>query len=168
MLNACLTFSWPNNVPFDREAGRLFRPSGLPAAHCTGAGVVGHRGVMIRTKTWYRLELCKRIGRPPSTGLPATSCGIFTNSYTPVECGGILGTDRAITTYRHPLDHGKGMQSPTTIYLGTSPTYIVTTQIPCSPQPYGSTSKGLGHTRRHDEPPSVPISKPQQTYGMNV
>jgi hypothetical protein len=20
MLNACLTFSWPNNVPFDREA----------------------------------------------------------------------------------------------------------------------------------------------------
>jgi hypothetical protein len=20
MLNACLTFSWPNNIPFDREA----------------------------------------------------------------------------------------------------------------------------------------------------
>jgi hypothetical protein len=44
MLNACLTFSWPNNVPFDHEARRLFGPSGLPAAHCTEAGVVGHGG----------------------------------------------------------------------------------------------------------------------------
>jgi hypothetical protein len=44
MLNACLTLSWPNNVPFDREAGRLFRLSGLPATHCTRAGVVGHGG----------------------------------------------------------------------------------------------------------------------------
>ena len=50
MLNACLTFSWPNNVPFDREAERLFGPSGLPAAHCTRAGVVGHGGEMIRPK----------------------------------------------------------------------------------------------------------------------
>jgi hypothetical protein len=41
MLNACLTFSWPNNVPFDREAERLFGPSGLPIAHCTREGVVG-------------------------------------------------------------------------------------------------------------------------------
>jgi hypothetical protein len=40
MLNACLTFSWPNNVPFDREAVRLFGPSGLPATHYTGAGVI--------------------------------------------------------------------------------------------------------------------------------
>jgi hypothetical protein len=48
MLNVCLTFSWPNNVPFDREAERLFGPSGLPAAHCTGEGVVGHGGAMIR------------------------------------------------------------------------------------------------------------------------
>jgi hypothetical protein len=24
MLNACLTFSWPNNVPFDRETGRTW------------------------------------------------------------------------------------------------------------------------------------------------
>jgi hypothetical protein len=29
MLNACLTFSWPNNAPFDNEAGRLFGPSEL-------------------------------------------------------------------------------------------------------------------------------------------
>jgi hypothetical protein len=51
MLNACLTFSWPNIVPFDREAGRLFGPSGLPAIHCTGAGVVGHGDAMIRPKS---------------------------------------------------------------------------------------------------------------------
>jgi hypothetical protein len=51
MLNACLTFSWPNNVPFDREAGRLFGPSGLPIAHCIGAGVVGHGAAMIRPKS---------------------------------------------------------------------------------------------------------------------
>jgi hypothetical protein len=50
MLNACLTFSWPNNVPFDREAERLFGPSGLPATHYTRAGVVGHGGAMIRPK----------------------------------------------------------------------------------------------------------------------
>ena len=49
-MNACLTFSWPNKVPFDREAGRLFGPSRLLAAHCAGAGVVGHGGEMIRPK----------------------------------------------------------------------------------------------------------------------
>jgi hypothetical protein len=48
MLNACLTFSWPNNVPFDHEARRLFRSSGLPAAHYIEEGVVGHGGAMIR------------------------------------------------------------------------------------------------------------------------
>jgi hypothetical protein len=26
MLNACLTFSWPNKVPFDRELEALFGP----------------------------------------------------------------------------------------------------------------------------------------------
>jgi hypothetical protein len=25
MLNACLIFSWPNKVPFDREASDIFR-----------------------------------------------------------------------------------------------------------------------------------------------
>jgi hypothetical protein len=51
MLNACLIFSWPNKVPFDRKAGKLFGSSRLPAAHCTGAGVVGHGGAMIRPKS---------------------------------------------------------------------------------------------------------------------
>jgi hypothetical protein len=50
MLNACLTFSWPNKVPFDHEAIKLFGPNRLPAAHCTREGVVGHEGVMIRPK----------------------------------------------------------------------------------------------------------------------
>ena len=50
MLNACLTFSWPDKVPFDREAGRLFGPSRLPAAHCAGPGVVGHGGQDDKTK----------------------------------------------------------------------------------------------------------------------
>jgi hypothetical protein len=50
MLNACLTFSWPNKVPSDRETRRLFGPSRLPTAHCTGKGVVGHVDAMIRPK----------------------------------------------------------------------------------------------------------------------
>jgi hypothetical protein len=50
-LNACLTVSWPNNVPFDREARKLFGSSGLPATHCTGAVVAGYRGAMIRPKS---------------------------------------------------------------------------------------------------------------------
>ena len=49
-MNACLTFSWPNKVPFDREAGRLFGPSRLLIAHYAEAGVVGHGGAMIRPK----------------------------------------------------------------------------------------------------------------------
>jgi hypothetical protein len=50
MLNTCLTFRWPNKVPFDREARKPFGPSRLPAAHCTGEGVVGHGDAMIRPK----------------------------------------------------------------------------------------------------------------------
>jgi hypothetical protein len=36
MLNACLTFSWPNKVPFDREASDLIRARTYTGAH-TGA-----------------------------------------------------------------------------------------------------------------------------------
>jgi hypothetical protein len=50
MLNACLTFSWPDKVHFDRKTGRLFGLSRLPAAHCTGEGVVGHGGRDDKTK----------------------------------------------------------------------------------------------------------------------
>jgi hypothetical protein len=46
--------------------------------------------------------------------------------------------------------------------------YIVTTQVPRGPRPYGLIGKEHGRTRRHDEPPPVLSSKPQQTYSMNV
>jgi hypothetical protein len=35
MLNACLTFSWPNKVPFDREASDTFR-AGINSGWQTG------------------------------------------------------------------------------------------------------------------------------------
>jgi hypothetical protein len=64
MLNACLTFSWPNKVPFDHEAEKLFRPSRLPTMHYTGAGVVGHQGVMVSPRCVLA------IGRPLGTVVP--------------------------------------------------------------------------------------------------
>jgi hypothetical protein len=36
MLNACLTFSWPNKVPFDREASDMIRAGTYTGAR-TGA-----------------------------------------------------------------------------------------------------------------------------------
>ena len=50
-MNACLIFSWPDKVPSDREAGRLFGPSRLLVAHYAGTGVVGYGGAMIRPKS---------------------------------------------------------------------------------------------------------------------
>jgi hypothetical protein len=41
MLNACLTFSWPNKVPFDREGSGIIR-----AEICMGARI-GAEGGMI-------------------------------------------------------------------------------------------------------------------------
>jgi hypothetical protein len=36
MLNACLTFSWPNKVPFDHEASDIIRAATYMGV-CTGA-----------------------------------------------------------------------------------------------------------------------------------
>ena len=47
------------------------------------------------------------VGRPPSTGLLATSYDNL-DSYTLNEHEGIQGTDRAITTYHLPLNCGQG------------------------------------------------------------
>jgi hypothetical protein len=49
MLNACLTFSWPNNVPFDREARDTIR-AGINSSWQTGAegGMTGARRVSPR------------------------------------------------------------------------------------------------------------------------
>jgi hypothetical protein len=92
----------------------------------------------------------------------------FTYSYTPVEHEIIQRADRAVTTWRLPLDRGNGMQSPAPIYLGTSPAYIVTAQIPRGPRPNGSTGKGLGRTQRHDEPPPQHKSISIHEYDMNM
>jgi hypothetical protein len=35
ILNACLTFSWPNNIPFDHEASGTFR-AGINSGWQTG------------------------------------------------------------------------------------------------------------------------------------
>ena len=49
MLNACLTFSWPNKVPFDREASDTIR-AGINSDRQTGAegGMTGTRRVSPR------------------------------------------------------------------------------------------------------------------------
>jgi hypothetical protein len=64
ILNVCLTFSWPNKVSFDCEAGKLFEPSRLPATHCTGACVVGHGGTMVRPRCVLA------VGQPLGTVVP--------------------------------------------------------------------------------------------------
>jgi hypothetical protein len=46
--------------------------------------------------------------------------------------------------------------------------YVETTQVSPGPQPYGSTDKGLGHTRRHDEPPPQLSSNSTHINYMNV
>jgi hypothetical protein len=49
MLNACLTFSWPNKLLFDREASDMIRAETYMGAH-TGAegGMTGTRRVSPR------------------------------------------------------------------------------------------------------------------------
>jgi hypothetical protein len=49
MLNACLTFSWPNNVPFNREVSGTIR-AGINSDWQTGAegGMTGARRVSPR------------------------------------------------------------------------------------------------------------------------
>ena len=49
MLNACLTFSWPNTVPFDREASDTFQ-GGINSdwQTCAEGGIMGTRRVSPR------------------------------------------------------------------------------------------------------------------------
>jgi hypothetical protein len=44
MLNACLTFSWSNKVPFDREASGIIRAGIYTCAH------IGAEGGMTRAR----------------------------------------------------------------------------------------------------------------------
>jgi hypothetical protein len=49
MLNACLTFSWPNKVPFDREASGIIRAGIYTGARIGAAGgMTGTRRVSPR------------------------------------------------------------------------------------------------------------------------
>jgi hypothetical protein len=106
------------------------------------------------------------IRRPPSIGLPATSCD---NLRTPTwpnvgDCKGRAGLSLLAA---YPSIVGHEMYSPVPIYPGTMPAYRETTQIPPGPRPYGSTGKRLGRTRKHDEPPPQHKSKPNHEHGMN-
>ena len=59
------------------------------------------------------------------------------------------------------------MHSPNSIYPSTMLAYRETTRVPPGPRLYGSTGKGLGHTRRHDEPPPQLISISYHMHDMN-
>jgi hypothetical protein len=49
MLNACLTFSWPNKVPFDREASGTIQAGIDSGAHIDAeGGATGARRVSLR------------------------------------------------------------------------------------------------------------------------
>jgi hypothetical protein len=49
MLNACLTFSWPNKVPFNREASGIIRVRIYTGAHIGAEeGMTGARRVSSR------------------------------------------------------------------------------------------------------------------------
>jgi hypothetical protein len=108
------------------------------------------------------------IGRPPSTGLLATSCD---NLRTPTpwpNVGKFKGWTGLSPTATYPSTVGHEMHSPATIYPGTSPAYIMTTQVPLGPRPYGSIGKRLGHTRKHDEPPPQHINSSTHEHDMRV
>jgi hypothetical protein len=107
------------------------------------------------------------IRRPSSTDLSATSCD---NLRTPTpwpNVGDYEGWTGLSPPATYPSTVGHEMHSPASIYLGTSPAYIGTTQIPLGPRPYGSTGKGPGRTRKHDEPPSQRKSKSIHEHNMN-
>jgi hypothetical protein len=55
MLNACLTFSWPNKVPFDREASGIIRAKIYTGARIGAkGGMTGARRVSPRAgKAWF-------------------------------------------------------------------------------------------------------------------
>ena len=109
---------------------------------------------------------CEAGRRPPSTGLPATSCDNL-DSYTLQIRGGLQGTNRAVTTCRLPLNRGAPSYPKVFVHLGTMPVYKETTHIPLGLRPYGSTSIGHEQTQRNDEPPPQLSSTSTHTSHMN-
>jgi hypothetical protein len=67
MLNACLTFSWPNKVLFDREASDMIRARTYTSAHTgaegsmTGTRRVSPRCILVVGGPWVlRLQFIPR------------------------------------------------------------------------------------------------------------
>jgi hypothetical protein len=84
------------------------------------------------------------IRRPPSTGMPATSCD---NLRTPTPWPNVRDYEGRIglsPPAAYPSIVGHEMHSPAPIYLGTSLTYIGTAQIPRVPDPTDRQVKDLG------------------------
>jgi hypothetical protein len=107
------------------------------------------------------------IRRPPSTGLPATSCDNLRTSTLWPNVGDYEGRTGLSPPAAYPSTVGHEMHSSAPTYPGTSPTYIGTTQIPSSLRPYGLIGKGLRRTRKYDEPPPQHKSKSVHVHGMN-
>jgi hypothetical protein len=81
------------------------------------------------------------------------------------KCGGLQGMDRAITTYRLPLNYGALSPSKVFMHPGTMPVYKETTHIASRLRPYGLTSIGHGQTRRNDElPPQLSSNSNHISY----
>jgi hypothetical protein len=108
------------------------------------------------------------IRRPPSTGLPATSCDNLRSPTPWTNVGEFKGRTWLSPPVTYPLTVGHEMHSPATIYPGTSSAYIMTTQFPLGPQPYGSTGKRLGRTQKHDEPPPQHTNSSTHEHDMRV
>jgi hypothetical protein len=107
------------------------------------------RIVSNHTYTWLRVRTkCEMDREIPSLGLPGHRD--FTNSYTNPERWGLQGMDRAVITCRLPLNRGVSSYPKVPVYPSTTPVYKETTHVPLGLWPYGSTSIGHGHTRRHD------------------
>jgi hypothetical protein len=85
MLNACLTFSWPNKVPLDHEASGTIQAKIYTGA-CIGAdrGMTGARRVSSRADVAWFLT----VGRP--LGIAAPVCpATFTRIVSLVTCSSL-------------------------------------------------------------------------------
>jgi hypothetical protein len=77
MLNACLTFSWPNKVPFDHEASDIIR-----AGIYTGVRIGAEGGYDRGTKSEFK----DRQGMIPGSRVvpeycgPSLSCDVYLDS----------------------------------------------------------------------------------------
>jgi len=51
------------------------------------------------------------------------------DSYISNEHGRMLRTDNVVTTCHHPLTEARAIQTPTSLYSSTTPTYTKTSQL---------------------------------------